>query len=137
MKNSFKTLMLILVLAIGVFTLTGCNKSTESKNTSKKSESIVGTYDGVYTKCVGDPETSKVTDEEFSLELNEDGTGTHNRDGYSYDVTWTIDGSDFKMSEKFVGDPIEYSGTLKDGKLDIFNGDKSNSFTVEYVYEKK
>ena len=41
------------------------------------------------------------------------------------------------MEETFVGDPIVYTGTLKDGKLDIFNGDKDDIFTYEYVYVKE
>lgn len=41
------------------------------------------------------------------------------------------------MSETFIGDPIEYTGTLKDGKLDIFNGNPDDDFSCEYVYEKE
>ena len=73
----------------------------------------------------------------FSLELKEDGTGMHNRDGSSYKVKWSIKGNEFTMTETFAGLSIDYNGTLKDGKLDIFNGDKNDDFTYEYVYEKQ
>lgn len=41
------------------------------------------------------------------------------------------------MTEKFLGISIEYTGTLADGKLDIFNADPNDDLTCEYVYEKQ
>lgn len=98
--------------------------------------SVAGTYEGKYTKFVNDPDTAKNVSNHFAIELRENGTGTHNRDNSSFEVTWSLDKDKFSMSEEFAGEPIEYTGTLKDGKLDIFNGDPSNSLTCEYVYEK-
>ena len=120
--------LLVFVALISIFVVSGCGK--KKQDLSK----YAGTYTGKYYKYVGDE--TKYTEEEFSLVLNEDGTGKHNRNNNSFKVTWEIDGENFKMSETFVGDPIIYEGTLKDGKLDIYNGDKTNNFTVEYVYEK-
>ena len=40
------------------------------------------------------------------------------------------------MTEKFLGSTIDYTGTLKDDKLDIFNGDPDDMWTYEYVYKK-
>lgn len=127
MKNMFRNSLVIFVLMIGVFALTGCGK--------KDLSAYAGTYEGDYTKLVGD--TKQTTDEEFSLVLNADGTGKHNRDGESYDVEWSIDGEKFKMSDKFGPLTVDYTGTLKDGKLDIFNGDPEDIWTYEYVYTKK
>ena len=93
-------------------------------------------WKGIYTKFVGDPDTSKDTSEEFSLELYEDGTGVHHRSDMDFKVTWELKGEDFTMSETFIGDPIVYTGTLSGNSLHLFNGDPENDFTCEYVYEK-
>ena len=124
--KKFKFLVALLAV-VTVITLTGCGKKDLSK--------YAGTYEGNYTKLVGD--STKNTDDKFSLDLKEDGTGKHNRDGMSFDVTWSVDGEKFTMEETFVGDPIEYEGTLKDGELHLYNGDKTNDFTYEYFYSKK
>ncbi len=93
-----------------------------------------GTYPGVKSKFVGDE--NWVTDEEFSLELKADGTAISMRDGMEYNATWSLEGENFKMTETFLGMSIEYTGTLKDGELIIFNGDPSSDLTYEYVYKK-
>ena len=126
MKRALK-ILLTLVAVLGIFSLTGCGKKTDLS-------AYAGNYKGEYTKTVGDE--TKITDEEFSVELKKDGTGVSRRNGAEYNITWSIDGENFKMTEKFIG-TIEYNGTLKDGKLDIFNGDKENIFTYEYVYNKE
>ena len=139
MKKIVSILTLIAILALSLVILTGCaneNKDQAEKKNTKSNAEVAGTYVGKYTKFVGDPDSAK-EEEEFSLELKEDGTGKHNRDGMSFNVTWSLDGEKFKMSETFVGDPIEYTGTLKDKNLDIFNGDTENALTYEYVYEKE
>ncbi len=121
----FKGVFLLTIVAFSFLVLTGCGKDLSA---------YAGTYEGKYTKLVGDE--AKNEEEEFSLELKKDGTGVHNRDGESYNVTWTLDGEKFAMTETFIG-KIEYTGTLKDGHLSIFNGDPTNDFTYEYVYDKK
>ena len=135
MKKLLSLSLVIAVLLAGLFVFTGCEKDEEKEDKKETDLSAVaGTYMGQYTKLVGDDEKNK--DEEFYLELDKDGTGKHHRDDYAFNVEWSLDGTDFKMTEKFVGDPIEYTGTLKDGKLDIFNGDPDDDWTYEYVYEK-
>ena len=135
MKKILSVSLVIAVLLTGLLVFTGCEKDDDKKDKKETdSSAVAGTYVGKYTKLVGDD--TKETDEEFYLELNEDGTGKHHRDDYTFNVTWSLDGKEFKMTEKFVGDPIEYTGTLKDGKLDIFNGDPDDDWTYEYVYEK-
>ena len=133
MKKVISIMTILIVLALGMVALTGCNNKEDKKNESLRA--AAGTYKGIYTKYVGD--TTKIENEEFSLELKDDGTGTSNRDGASYKVTWKIKGTEFSMTEKFAGLTIDYNGTLENGKLDIFNGDKNDNFTYEYVYEKK
>ena len=93
-----------------------------------------GTYVGQYSKLVG--EDIKGT-EAFSLILVSDGTGTHTHDGSEFSITWKLKGESFTMQEPFLGVSIEYSGTLKDGVLDLFNGDPKKASTAEYVYKKK
>ena len=94
----------------------------------------VGTWTGKWCKCVGDEE--KITDEAFSLELKKNGEGTSTRDGETYNLTWELDGEAFKMTETFLGMKLEYTGTLKDGELHLYNGDPEDPFTYEYVYSK-
>ena len=126
MKKYSKILM-VAVLALSVLLITGCGSKKDEK------KDAAGTYKGTYTKLVGDD--TKNTDEEFSLELKEDGTGKHNRDGESYDVEWNIEGEKFTMKDKFGPLTIDYTGTLKDGKLQIYNGDPKDIWTYEYNYE--
>ena len=126
MKKALR-LLVVLVAVFSVTMLAGCGKADLSK--------YAGTYEGKYTKFVGDE--TKDTSGEFSVELKSDGTGSSTRDGATYDITWSIDGDKFKMTEKFAGMKIEYTGTLKDSELSIFNGPEDDDFTYNYVYEKK
>ena len=98
------------------------------------SEPNAGTYEGVHAKFVGDTEW---VDEVFSLELKSGGKGTFKRDDMEFDVKWSVNGEEFQMTETFLGMSNEYTGTLKDGTLDIFNGDPTDDFTYEYVFTKK
>ena len=123
--NKVRNILVIIVLVLIIIT-TGCG------NLSK----YAGTYHGVYMKYVGDEDTAK-SEEEFSLVLEANGTGKSNRDGGSYNITWSCDGENIKITEKFLTLTIEYNGTIKDGKIDLFNGDPSGELTLELVYEKK
>ena len=97
-------------------------------------ERASGTYVGQYSKLVG--EDIKDT-EAFSLILASDGSGTHTHDGSEFSISWKLNGESFTMQESFLGVSIEYSGSLKDGVLDIFNGEPNKASTAEYVYKKK
>lgn len=145
-----KILALLLALTV-VFSLAACGgkdreKKSENpgvthsdKDTGKEKEpgnanaAYAGTYEGVHCKFVGDEEW--VEDEPFSLTLNADGTGVHSRDGMEFNVTWTLDGESFTMNETFIGDPIVYTGTLKDGELHLYNNTPEEPLTYEYVYK--
>ena len=116
--------------------LTGCGGKNKEEAKKQDLSAYAGKYTGLYTKFVGDSDDAKDDSEEFSLELKSDGTGTSNRNGESYNLTWNLDGEKFSMTEKFMGVTIDYTGTLVDGKLDIFNGDPEDAFTYEYVYTK-
>ena len=115
---------LVLVMALSLF---ACGKGNEAM------ENAAGTYNGVQSKFVGDEEWEEC---DFVLELKSDGTGTSTRDGTSYEATWEIDGENFKMTETFLGMNIDYTGTLKDGELHIYNGDPGSDLTYEYVFKK-
>ena len=124
--NFKKLIALLLALAVVTVLLTACGDSAM--------KAAAGTYVGQYTKVVGDDTQNQET---FSLKLAEDGTGKHSRDGMEFNVTWTLEGETFTMKETFLGASIEYTGTLKDGVLDIFNGDPKNLLTYEYIYQKQ
>lgn len=122
-----KGLLLIALVFVSVLVLTGCGKDLSK---------YAGTYKLEYSKYVGDPETAKNT-EEWTIVLEKDGTGKSNRDGASYTVEWSIKGDDITLKEKFAGLTNDYNGTLKDGKLDIFNGDKTKEITLEAIFNKQ
>lgn len=123
-----KYLMLVIVVLIGGLVLTGCGKKNDLKKYS-------GTYSLEYSKYVGDE--NNADDEEWTIVLKEDGTGTSNRDGESYEIEWSMDKDNIKLAEKFMNIKNDYNGTIKDNKLDIFNGDKDNDLTLEAVFIKK
>ena len=122
-----KSLLLIVFVMISVLLVTGCGKDLSK---------YYGTYKLEYSKYVGDPDTAKTT-EEWTIVLEKDGTGKSNRDGASYTVEWSIDGDNVKVNEKFAGIINEYNGTLTNGKLDIFNGDRTSDITLEAVFNKQ
>ena len=108
----------------------------EEKEISAEAKAAAGTYKGVYTKFVGDPDTAKETDKEFSLELNADGTGTSNRDDLNIKVpSWDIKDGVFTLTEKFLG-TIDYTGKLEGNTLTLYNGNPENALTCMYVFEK-
>jgi len=121
-----RTLALALVVILAL-ALAACGGNSEEK-------AGVGTYKGVHYKFVGDTEW---VDEVFSIEFKSDGTGKFNRDDESFDLTWTLDGENVTVKETFLTLTIDYTGTLKAGVLDIFNGEPTDDLTCEYVFEKE
>ena len=126
-----KLIALLLVLALLCVLLAACELGDPAV------KAAAGTYVGQYTKSVGDDDSKKDTSSPFSLTLTADGKGTHFRDGMEFEVTWTLEGDAITLKETFIGDPIQYTGTLKDGELHLFNGDPEAMWTVEYVYKKQ
>lgn len=116
--------LLVLILAISL--LAACSESPM--------ELASGTYVGEYSKLVGEDVKDRTP---FSLILNADGTGLHSRDGSEFEVSWSLKGEDVTVRETFLGLSIDYTGTLKDGRLNLFNGDPGKASTAEYVYRKK
>ncbi len=121
-----KILLGLMVFAFAFF-LAGCS------NLGK----YAGTYVMEYGKFVGDPDTSKDTTAIEKMVLEDDGTGKSVRDGLNIDVEWHMDGENITLVEKYMGITLEYNGTLKDNKLDLFNGDKEEDLTYEKVYNKE
>ena len=122
-----KIALCLSIIMFSVLLLTGCGKSLKE---------YAGTYKKEYSKFVGDPDTAKDT-EVGEMLLNEDGTGKSTRGGATYNVEWSMDGENITLTETFMGMKIEYNGTIKDGRLDIFNGDKNDNLTHETVYNKQ
>jgi len=118
------TLCFIIVLLV---LITGCS-SALSKN--------AGTYQLDYYKFVGDSENEKNTENKWELVLKSDGTGESFRNGTSYVVEWSMNNDEINIIEQY-GIAIDYKGTIKNNILSIYNGDKNNSLTVEYVFKKK
>ena len=127
-----KKIIAIALIAVLALALAACGGSGDKKD--EAGNAAAGTYTGVHSKFVGDENWSE--DEKFSLTLNADGTGTSNRDGVDYEMTWKLDGENFTMTETFMGMTIDYTGTLKDGEIHTYNGDPTDDFTYEYVYKK-
>ena len=77
MKKAIKVISVFMMILMMGIVLTGCNNDKDDKKEEKVDLSAAaGTYKGIYTKFVGDD--TKVEDEEFSLELKDDGTGVSN-----------------------------------------------------------
>ena len=127
MKHT-KSISLLLVLFLLCALLAACGGG------SSPMEEAAGLYQGQYTKLVGDETKEEAV---FSLELRGDGTGTHKRDDLEIKITWTLEGEAVTMQESFMGMKMDYTGTLKDGVLHLFNGDPSDVWTCEYVYQKQ
>ncbi len=107
------------------------------KEVSEETANAAGTYKGIYTKFVGDPDTAKNDKDEFKLILEKDGTGKSIRDGLEIKVPdWSVEGGKFKLTEKFLG-TIDYTGTLDGKSLVLYNDDPEKPVTCMYVYEKE
>ena len=103
------------------------------KGGAKADDPILGEWIGAYSKFVGD---SSMSDDQFSLTVKKNGKGVSHRDDFDFDMTWTLDGDDFTMQESFLGITMDYTGTLKDGVLHLYNGDPTDDLTYEYVFTK-
>jgi len=90
-------------------------------------------WTGTYTKFVGDE--AQNTEGSFSLDLYDDGTGIHHRDDLDIKVTWALSGSDFTMTENFMGITLDYTGTMDGNTLTLYNGDPEDEMTCMYVYQ--
>ena len=78
----------------------------------------------------------KKNEEEFSLELKDDGKGISKRDGLEIKVPdWCVENGEVKLTEKYLG-KIDYTGKLEGKSLVLYNGDPAAPMTYEYVYEK-
>ena len=122
-----KKILLMSLILVSLFIITACgNKLSE----------YAGTYKLDYYKYVGDSDTAKETDIS-TITLNSDGTGKSIRDGLNIDITWSISDNNITIIETYMGIKLEYNGTINNNKIDIFNGDKDNQFTVEKVYVKE
>lgn len=141
-----KFIVLGMIVAGSVSTLTACGEpntiaglesssiaTNEDNSINPETASVAGEYIGIKSGFVGD---DIGPGEEFSLILNEDGTGTNKRDGQEFICNWSVDGDKFTMKDEFMGVTIDYTGTIKDSVLEIYNGEPENEFTYKYVYEK-
>ncbi len=119
--------ILVVFIAVVCLFLTGCGKGLDK---------YAGTYEGVYSKFVGDPDTAK-SEDEFKLVLESNGKGIHYRDDSEFKVTWSVKGDKITLQEKFLGIAIDYTGTFNGDELVLYNGDETSPLTYKYVYKKK
>jgi len=106
----------------------------EEKVLTPEMLAAVGTYKGLYTKLVGSDERKE---EEFLLELKDDGTGRQQRNNLDIKIPdWKVEDGKVTLTEKFIG-TIDYTGTLEGTTLTLYNGDPANPMTAVYVYEKQ
>ena len=96
-----------------------------------------GVYKLEYTKYIGDSMEERNINNTSQITLKSDGTGISIHDGVNHNITWVLDGINIKIMENHSESIIEYNGTLENNKLDIFDGDKNNSLTLELVYYKE
>lgn len=120
-----KKIVLCFITIVSFFILTSCGNN-----------SYIGTYELDYYRYVGDPSDVKNTGNS-SIILDDDGVGTINRDGLNINITWEIDDENISIVELSSDNGKSYYGTIKDDKLDLFDGDKENPLTNELVYIKK
>lgn len=122
MKKSIKVLLVVFVLLFGICVVTGCDKDTNKKESTKteekKKDPIVGSweYEGgsyVYT-------------------FNEDGSGNYLAGKTKMEFTYKVDGSKLSITYKGNTTPFETTFTIKDEVLTI-----KDSFDNDVVYKKK
>ena len=122
-----KIVLFVMVLFLGLI-ITGCGNSLKE---------YAGTYNLEYSKYVKDPDTAKNTSSYAAIILNSDGTGTSKRDGRTIDIEWSMDGENIILKEVTDDEVIEYNGSIKNGVLMLYDGDKTNSLTKERMYIKE
>lgn len=125
--------LIVLLLALTLLTLLFA--ACETGNPAMKN--AAGIYQGLYTKVVGNQEDAADAESPFVLTLKPDGTGTHARDKMEFQVTWSLEGETITVRESFIGITRDYTGSLKNGELHLFDGNPENPWTVEYVYQKQ
>ena len=96
-------------------------------------DSAAGFYQGQYTMTGVKRDRFSL----FSLQLEDDGTGVQTRSGLTIDVTWSLEGRRFSMTETYRGMELSYTGTLEGKTLTLYNGDPDDPWTTQYVYEKE
>ena len=123
-----KRVIITVLLVFSCLMLVGCGN---------KLSSYSGTYILEYFKYVGDPDDAKNNTNVGEIILESDGTGKSNRDGFNYDIKWSLDEDNITLTEIYYDNEIEYFGTLKDNRLVLYDGDINNSLTIMKVYIKK
>ena len=126
-----KLFALLLTLALMAALFAACETGDPAM------KAAAGSYSGLYTKAVGDPDDSRDSSSPFSLTLEADGTGVHARDQMEFNVVWSLEGEKITLQETFIGITLDYTGTLRNDELHLFNGNPEDLWTVEYVYQKK
>lgn len=120
MKN--KKIVLVILSLLFVFSLAACGKSGKAEDPN------IGTY--VLTDEKFTDGSGKIS-QEWTITLNADGTGKASRSVES-DVTWSVDGEALKLTEKMMGIKLDYEGTIKDGVIQLMDGN-----TRMYVFTKE
>lgn len=109
MKN--KKIVLVILSLLFVFSLAACGNKDNAKNPN------AGKYiltDEKFSNGSGN------ISEEWTLILNDDGTGKSSR-GVDCDVKWSVDNEKLKLTETMMGLSLDYEGTIKDGVIQLMD----------------
>ena len=139
MKKTMRLFCLLLAALTLFLCFSSCGKkdgSAEGEEEGPPDDPGAGEYEGVYCRYLEYPD--ELVSDEFSIKLENGGTGVFRREGGEYPITeWTFDGENITITETYLNITYVYTGTLKDGKLELLRGDPSDFFACEYVLQKK
>lgn len=145
-----KALSSLLILGLALTGISGCNDTKETTTAATEVTTEVSETTAEETTEETSSETSESTTEETSaaaetgdvltagyyqgedgyLELNEDGTGVMNVNGYDWAISW--DDKEITDEEDIVGRKSEY--TYKDGHLSFGFEGGDGYYTYEYDF---
>ena len=139
MKRLIRSLCLLVALAALSVCFSGCFVIGGAKNSLYKEYAGEYSHDWsimlMYGSGHGDGH-----DRDETITLKSDGTGSYATSGMSpMKIKWTVD-SDGNMTMKetgFISFGREYHGRFEEGgALHFYDGDESDSTTVEYMFKK-
>lgn len=108
-----KKLLLVLVLVLGVFALTGCDKKENNKN------SIVGTWEYQFGS-------------DYVYTFNDDLTGTYKVGSTTMEFTYKIECNQLSILYKGNSTPFTTDFSIKDNVLNV-----KDSYGNDTLYNKK
>ena len=122
-----KEIMYVIFVFISIFII-GCGN---------KFSKYSGTYSLKYTRFVGDPQDEINKEKGGNINLDTNGMGKIFRDGKTYSIEWNVENNEITINEKYGSLTNIYNGTIENGVITLYNGEKSNPLTMIFVYAKQ